>query len=605
MKLSDLPSRNTISRMPSRRSFIVGASASCFIIGAAKAQASPSEIPDGALVLSAKSRLAELTYTMAGVYPGLSVFASGNHYIVLHRASADGDIDYTGQGGIKLGIMPGAGGVWSLSAWPVSGDGVSDDTRYIQAAISRVMRSGGGELRVSSGTYVYSKIVINRRMMADNNWDLGLKITGDGAVILQQRGNFKGPASIWIHGNLGRGSLSEIFARGVTLSNLYIRGDTKSHVDGVRLQRMSSVLFDRVLVEGFRGKALHLLDTYDSNFNSMEILRCGRAISDRNHEYALVLSGSYDQTNANKFVGLRVEHCALMLNASGGSRHNYFLGCKFEQSRENVTSRSVLNLDMVTETAFLACQFVQNHLSSARFLRVSDITSPYWEKYGTQKIVSFSQCSFVCSSDKYSYWLDVSCVTFSDCTFSSSGGADRAAFLLGRDVTMTDCKIVMVTEQANCIHVVGDRLSIINLKVRHFVAPLSGVFISIPEASKRSDINVDGVEFSGHEPANYYLMDETYLPDVRIRGARGEVRYTTQPELLMGPEVIVYSGEGAESWTDIMFGFDGYSVEIMTESAPLTLIHGVKIATRSGSDLVIEPRQVVALRCVDGIWYEL
>lgn len=545
-----------------------------------------------------------LTYSTPGVSVGKTIRVGDSNRLYTILSPSETAYDVMGNGGVLYNVVP-TNGIYDIQSWRVVGDGVTNDTVMIQKAIDRVMKSGGGTLRITGvgKTYLFDNLVINRSKTPANNFDLRFTMEGDGSAVLQHSGDITNDSAFWVHGNLGSGSLDAVFTRGATLRNLYIKGLPTSTARGIRLQRVSSIQFDRVIVENFGGNALYLLDCYDSIFTGVELLRSGRVTNAPDANYGLLISGAYDQSNANHFFGLRIEHCPLILGIINGCRHNYFHASKFEQGRANPTTNNPISIGEATETAFNGCQFVQNFNSDVPFMYISNAIFPYWATYGTEKVIQFSDCSFVCSSDKLAYWLNVNYASYQNCVFSSCAGDVNPCFILGVNVSMTGSRIVMGGATASVFRLTGSHVRIKNTKVRHFVNPTGGAFLSFTNPASLTDVVIDDFDFEGYEPLNPYSGHIDNMGDIVIRRKTGYTRQATSDRMIYGPDVLMYTGTTAATWTNLRNGHNGHRVTIFASGASVTLdVSAGLIVTTSGGNLTLAVGQCATFVHINGVW---
>ena len=548
-----------------------------------------------------------LTYTSPGITVGAHITSldTGAVYEVLSAISSSADI--TGQAGLLCKVVMINGEV-SIQAWNVTGDGVANDTVYIQGAIDSIMNRGGGTLKITgtNKTYLFDSIVINRSKTPNNNFDLRLTIEGDGSAILQHSGDLANDSAFWAYGNLGSGASADVYARGLTLRNLYISGNPTSNARGVRLERSSSFYLERVIIENFGNTGLYLLDAYDTAYVGVEVLRCGRVTDSSVANYGVLISGSYDQSNANHFFGLRVEHCPLILAINKGCRHNYFNACKFEQGRVNPTISNPIYIAAATETAFDECQFVQNFTSDIHYMVITTDTTSYWTTYGTEKLIQFSDCSFVCSSGNLAYWLNVNYTSFDNCVFSSCAGATAACFILGQSVSMNNPRIVMGSASASVFRISGSKVTVTDTKVTHFVSPTAGAFLSFTNAASLSDVRFENFSFQGYEPLNPYSGHIDNMGDIIIRRKQGYTLSTTNDRLVFGPDVLIYTGSTAVTWTNMRNGYNGQRVTVYASGASITFdVSAGTIITTSGTNLTLAVGSVANFVHVSGIWRQI
>lgn len=148
---------------------------------------------------------------------------------------------------------------------------------------------------------------------------------------------------------------------------------------------------------GFKRQGIHGVNLYDGNAVGVTIIHCGTD----NLYPALHLSGTgSDNSNALKWYNLHIEFSQYMLLIDNYSRHNYFIGCKFEAGEHGLSTKPLFPPMRIAasaeENSFTECQFVMRHATE-----ITTYTSP--------------------SLQPYFFKIDNNLTRISDCDFSTPG----------------------------------------------------------------------------------------------------------------------------------------------------------------------------------------
>ncbi|WP_170931832.1 glycosyl hydrolase family 28-related protein [Brachybacterium massiliense] len=199
------------------------------------------------------------------------------------------------------------------------GDGVTDDTDAINAALAAA-QSGEGGIVVLPDARTWA---VHGGLRVDGINSQRVIIDGQDSLILTHNSSSTEPV-LWI-GNSGATSGTNN-ARRVSIRDLRIQANANwnSSVTQARPGLVFEVVQDafvhNVWISGYDGGGIVAYDLYDSVFLNVQILK-----SSSSTDHALQLRGKFDQSNANHFFGMHIEGVALAIGIFDESRHNQAL----------------------------------------------------------------------------------------------------------------------------------------------------------------------------------------------------------------------------------------------------------------------------------------
>jgi pectate lyase-like protein len=185
-----------------------------------------------------------------------------------------------------VSLAPGATGGAAVvpASWGAKGDGVTDDTRAIQAALDA---GAGGTVFIPPGRYVVDDVQVRA----------GTRVTGAGpATVLKQRPGSTYAMSI----NPGSGGSPDpaTNVRGVVISDLAFEGNVATlgfseHTHLLNLNAVSDVVVERCTFRGWQGDAIYL---GSSNVAGVE----------RHNEHVAIRDSEFDGVDADNRNGVSV-----------------------------------------------------------------------------------------------------------------------------------------------------------------------------------------------------------------------------------------------------------------------------------------------------------
>jgi len=273
-----------------------------------------SHNPDGALRIDAVSALAAGTVGLSDLQTTNSPIVPGSKRPVLSN-----------DGTSLLWKMSNEINVRDFGA---KGDGVTDDTDAIQAAVDSIGGGQGGTVNIPRGTYMVRGIAITRdgtRLIGESRWGTQLKRISGTKPLLE----VSGTASM-------TGHLRYITVTNLTLNGASMRGPL------IRSYYADSGIFSDLHFVYCDGVAVDLIEAWDKRFLQCIWENCGTetepAVLLRNTQPAGQFGYSEDNTNQVYFTGCRWESfrngAIRMDGAANGSTKKlngiFFTSCKME-----------------------------------------------------------------------------------------------------------------------------------------------------------------------------------------------------------------------------------------------------------------------------------
>lgn len=234
------------------------------------------------------------------------------------------------------------------------GDGVTNDTAAIQAAIDSVDLSGG-EVVFGNKTYAVDHL----RIMYSGTVLKGIPSTKEarGTVLIAASTNTDPLVSFDSDDMTTCGGIVDMALMG---NNNRQNLDTAVNKIGLYVKNRAELILTNVFISGFIKGGIYCLDTWDSRFIGVEIRACG--VADINP--ALYFGSDDDSCNSIHCFGMHIEECPYQMRIADVSSHIQFVACKFEggasYGEANVGERWNLIDEGVYSVTFDSCFFSNN-----------------------------------------------------------------------------------------------------------------------------------------------------------------------------------------------------------------------------------------------------
>jgi len=257
--------------------------------------------------------------------------------------------DSTQATGVKWATAKGVSPLFNVKDYGATGNGTTDDTAAINAAVAAATVAGGGVVFVPAGTYIVSGTVA----LAAN---ITLEGAGRGTATIKRSTNVT-VVSIY-------GTSTGNHVTNVAIRNLTIHGNDSS-ATAVDVVYASSVHLMDLQINSTLGIGLDLVEVWDSRFINIDMVFSGglttgnAALMVRSSRAASGFGSSTDNINECYFWGTHMEHFragAIRIepgvNATGGPNGIYFSDLKME-SPFVADGATALYLDAATDRIFI------------------------------------------------------------------------------------------------------------------------------------------------------------------------------------------------------------------------------------------------------------
>lgn len=353
------------------------------------------------------------------------------------------------------------------------------DNNALNAVRDIMLADGrGGRVLIPDGTFFIDQLVFDKTEV--NSLRSGLTFEGSGKTTIVARSGLSNEPAIVVKSS-GNGQ-GVGYNRRLSFRNLSIQGRTTwsdqnmNDRVGVHLEKVQDLYFDNVWISGFKRGGLYMVDAFDNYFNRLQILDCGHGTSDTSYAYGLTLLGATDNSNANHFIGLHMEHCALTLRMDGGSRNNMFDSSKFEHGHTiNNSTKSPFHFGETRENGFSNCFFAENRDYEVPYIFSDEDTSTYFAQTNIAKHTSFADCQFTAKTSVKVKWAKGSNLAFLGGSFAGvNGDGSTWPFDFERNSRLEAAQICMVSAGSNLVRMGKSMNKVLSNTVQSFAGAAAG-----------------------------------------------------------------------------------------------------------------------------------
>lgn len=488
------------------------------------------------------------------------------------------------------------------------GDGITDDTLAIQAAINDAQAinagsasTGGATVYIprSSANYMTSNLVMNNTGTAYLTWvqeGIIQPIAGTVGYHLTMSGRYYNLHGMKLFGTGYWNTVTQIAALG-----------------GIQMNHPTFVFADdNCSVIGYAGVGIAAGAVWDSNMH-WHIMACGTSPDDVNYTYALWLQAgpAGDQTNATMW-NVHLEHCPLMLRVSDGSRWNHFSpNSKFEMSTRlpTLSTKSPVWLEDCIEISFTDTMFTDNRPNpTVWMIRADAADGAYETTNNVRRQYNFNGCQFFGSVSAGASFLAFygSNAKFLAPIFNRANGLQAIMTLLMHN-WIEDATFTLIDSNVRIFNFLGPYNKVRNTEVQGVAGATAGSVFNFNGGTLNQvdDTRLLGASFTNVvNPATVVLQDNVVRNTVTANRAFVN-NAATQSAFWLDLAIFTYTA--AVNLTYFSLGYWSQEIKLISTNGNVTLIHDVtKMVLIGGASRVLAPNTACHLKFgSDNVWYEV
>lgn len=516
------------------------------------------------------------------------------------------------------------------------GDGGTDDTAAIQAAINAAFANGGGTVYFPmpqpGANYRYEQILVDS--VAQPNRYLFLALVGDaGGVMLRPMRDRTDPSFViqasgatggdGTGGSGGTGFIENITIRNLILTSGYLNATQTSDTNriGMQISNAQNLVMDNVWIQGFWQQGLQLLSVEDSKFSNVTIEWCGHATSDSDYAYAWEFNTWTNGTvtngpcNALQITNFHIDQCPLEFHfASTSLGIISFTNGKLErQVYTDTTTKNPIWFEDALQVAFQGVSFTDDIASTKYYIAALQPDSGYMTTANVRRHLKFTNCAFNAAyvdGTPRTLWATGSYLTFDDCTFERTLGTNtNGAFRLGAGCRVTNCEITLASTNIAMFLIDGPNVVVRDVLVQNLsTTTSSGDLFSFSGAY--DNVEIDNIQLNGYFGS---LINSAVSPSYLGNGhfARAQTgaahQAATGGTTFMVDKISLVPG-AATNFTGANFvhAYNGKRLVLQATNGNSTLVHDANaLYLKGAANRTLTTGQTVHLYNDAGIWREI
>ena len=500
---------------------------------------------------------------------------------------------------------------------PAIGDGNTDDSQAINTMLEYCLKNHY-DIYFPASTYLGNFVIklpddtdTSNSNSSQGGINIKMKIYGDGErTILTSLSGI----TLFVSGN----DTIANSLRSISINNITLDG-SNNNVLGMYFYRVQNFRLDNIFIWNCKNGGIKFEGAMDGKISKVDMIGCGRAVSDTDYAYALeILSLIGVQTsNALTFEQCRIEVSPCIIHNSGSADQIYFSNCKFEKSSINLlATHRPIRLVAYANWGFNNCIFGNNSTTSGAGYVDDGLYFIYSNRgdgnsVAGANIYRMTNCDFVTAPNMYCNWLKVNRAIYDKCSFNGCYGAGSSTYpiILDGYVDMITCKINLVSG-CKAILCNGSYCNVsCNVKNMDNIWNTSIFYFGSGEYNHLEFNIVDNMPTANYN--TLYLSDDKYSTSIaNFRSFKHSfISYKTENVIttsgyvtLQNPVQTVIMESG--TFAGVYHTYDGYKLTLIAKGN-VSVVTEKNIVLKNNTSVSLSAGDTISFVCVSGILYQV